>query len=66
MDPAALGTAIIGLETIRVEQARNDGPTPRHAQRRQSVRNLLAAALRRTANVLDPVRPAVADGRATS
>ncbi len=56
MDPAALGTTIIGLDAIRNDEARSDRPIPHHRSRRRlgTARQLVAAALRRTADAIAP------------
>jgi hypothetical protein len=60
MDPAALGTLIIGLEAIEAEQSADQRRRPngrtRHATQRRASRALLAAALRSIADRLE--RPA--------
>ena len=65
MDPAALGTTIIGLNAIRADDARWHAPLPRRERphrRLASARQLLATVLRRTA---DAVAPAPASGGLT-
>lgn len=54
MDPAVLGTAIIGLDAIRADEARSDRPVRHDVREPWAVRRQLAATLRRYANVLDP------------
>ena len=57
MDPAALGTTIIGLEAIRADERRTEPPLPRHRRPRvrlAAARLLVATALRRTADVVAP------------
>lgn len=58
IDPALLGTAMIGMDAIRADR---DRPAPEHdaapvaAPRRAArARHALAAVLRRTAQVLEP------------
>jgi hypothetical protein len=57
-DPAMLGTAMIGLDSIRAENQRpapEDDAIPAPAPRRAArARHALAAVLRRTAQVLEP------------
>lgn len=55
MDPAALGTARIGLDRIRLDHERDlgDGSLTRPTGRPR-IRRLAAAALRRAAARLDP------------
>jgi len=57
MDPAALGTTIIGLNAIRADETRQHAPRRNRAQphrRLASARQLLATALRRTADAVAP------------
>ena len=57
MDPAALGTLIIGLESIEAEQAAGQRRRPRRrtrqATQRRASRALLVAALRSLADRLE-------------
>jgi hypothetical protein len=57
MDPAALGTLIIGLEAIEAEQSadqrRRRNSRTRQATQRRASRALLAAALRSIADRLE-------------
>jgi hypothetical protein len=70
MDPAALGTALIGLETIRRRDEIESSPT-RHASRRRgqstsrTVRVAFARTLRVLANAIDahPLERAPEPGR---
>jgi hypothetical protein len=58
MDPAALGTTIIGLDTVRQDEARYQRAQAlelRRPQRTLGVRRQLAASLRWTARRIDPV-----------
>ena len=60
MDPAALGTAMIGLGSVRVDEARYqraEAPDPRPSTRVRPTRRLrlaLADVLRRTARRIEP------------
>jgi hypothetical protein len=57
MDPAALGTTIIGLDGIRSEQAVSEPSVARRRQRRQRsaiARRYLAEGLRRLAALIAP------------
>jgi hypothetical protein len=54
MDPAVLGTAIIGLEAIRADEATSDRTVRREVREARAVRRQIAVAMRRYANALDP------------
>ncbi len=57
MDPAALGTALIGLETIRRQGDRGSKADPRPDRSRRPhrrTREVVAAILRRTAELIEP------------
>ena len=57
MDPAALGTTIIGLDAIRTEEARSERAQAVHVRRPHRtgrLRRHLAASLRWTARRIDP------------
>lgn len=68
MDPAALGTTLIGLEAIRAsestdESRRTDGPRPRRRPAsRPSIRSAIAATLRKAAAAIDAHPPEPARG----
>lgn len=56
-DPAAIATAIIGLERIRREDeqyARGMAQPARQQHRQRPVRHRVGATLRRTADLIDP------------
>jgi len=58
-DPAVLGTTMIGLEEIRREAdlyERGVAQSPRARRQIQPLRRSVAAALRRTAALIEPVR----------
>jgi hypothetical protein len=57
MDPAALGTALIGLESIRRDEQLESNPTPPSGRRRhprETLRGRFAAALVRIAEHIAP------------
>ena len=56
MDPAAIGTAMIGIESIRSEFELYEQAVPQRARRLRlaAVRRTLAASLQRIALSLDP------------
>jgi len=58
MDPAALGTTIIGLDSIRQDEARYERAQAlehRRSRRTLRLRRQLAATLRWTARRIDPM-----------
>ena len=63
MDPAAVGTTIIGLDKVRRDQARDDAgygdqeplPGARHRSASAHARERVALFLRRTADHLAPI-----------
>jgi hypothetical protein len=58
-DPAVLGTAIIGLESVRLDAEQPARPQQPSARRRPylgQVRRSLAAILRRTAEATEPAK----------
>jgi hypothetical protein len=55
MDPAALGTTIIGLDAIRSDEAPTDHPRLPRQHHRRSTRQLVAASLRRAADAVAPL-----------
>jgi hypothetical protein len=66
MDPAALGTTIIGLEAIRADERRIEPPLPRRPRPRprlEGARQLVATALRRTADAVSPASDALSRAR---
>jgi hypothetical protein len=68
-DPGAMGTLIIGLESIRRQDAadaRGVLPISRLSRRSRPVRHGIATILRRAASLVDPVPVPAADRRIAS
>jgi hypothetical protein len=58
-DPGAMGTLVIGLDNIRSQEAadaRGLVRVPRPSRRRRPIRLVIAAILRRGADLFEPVR----------
>ena len=65
-DPGALGTLMIGLESVRQEQDLNARPATRRHRKEtgRSARRALAGALRSMANIVESSSRSTSSGRA--